>query len=142
MALPFSVTGALVALWAFNQSLNLFSFIGLIVLMGIAKKNSILLVEFTNQHREANDKKDVYKALVEACPVRLRPIIMTSVATVAAALPLVIGGGVGSETRMPMGLSIMGGTIFSTLLTLFVVPALYLALSKLESKRKRLDVGL
>jgi hydrophobe/amphiphile efflux-1 (HAE1) family protein len=142
MALPFSVTGALVALWAFNQSLNLFSFIGLIVLMGIAKKNSILLVEFTNQYRDTNEKKDVYKALVEACPVRLRPIIMTSVATVAAALPLVIGSGVGSETRMPMGLSIMGGTIFSTLLTLFVVPALYLVLSKLESKKKRLDIGL
>lgn len=138
MALPFSVTGALVALFVFGQSLNLFSFIGLIVLMGIAKKNSILLVEFTNQMREHHKDKSVYQALVDACPVRLRPIIMTSVATVAAALPLVIGSGMGSETRTPMGLSIVGGTIFSTLLTLFVVPALYLVLARFEKKKKEI----
>ncbi|WII73622.1 efflux RND transporter permease subunit [Bdellovibrio sp. 22V] len=135
VALPFSVTGALIALWMFDISLNLFSFIGLIVLMGIAKKNSILLVEFTNQFRHRGEK-DISKALLEACPVRLRPILMTSVATIAAALPLVVGGGIGSETRIPMGLSIIGGTIVSTLLTLFVVPALYLLLSPLESKKK------
>lgn len=134
VALPFSVTGALIALWMFDVSLNLFSFIGLIVLMGIAKKNSILLVEFTNQVRH-HGEKDISKALLEACPVRLRPILMTSVATVAAATPLVIGSGIGAETRIPMGLSIIGGTIVSTLLTLFVVPALYLMLSPLESKK-------
>ncbi|MFV8251277.1 efflux RND transporter permease subunit [Bdellovibrio bacteriovorus] len=139
VALPFSVTGALVALWAFDVSLNLFSFIGLIVLMGIAKKNSILLVEFTNQVRY-HGEKDISKALLQACPIRLRPILMTSVATVAAALPLVIGHGIGSETRVPMGLSIIGGTIVSTLLTLFVVPALYLMLSPLESKKKEVHL--
>ncbi|MNK85366.1 Multidrug resistance protein MdtC [compost metagenome] len=134
IALPFSVTGALIALWSFDVSLNLFSFIGLIVLMGIAKKNSILLVEFTNQVRlHENEKPE--QALLKACPVRLRPILMTSVATVAAATPLVFGGGMGSETRLPMGLAIVGGTIVSTILTLFVVPALYLALTKVESKR-------
>ncbi|MFS4458899.1 efflux RND transporter permease subunit [Bdellovibrio sp. HCB2-146] len=133
IALPFSVTGALIALWGFDVSLNLFSFIGLIVLMGIAKKNSILLVEFTNQTR-LHHGKDVLPALIEACPVRLRPILMTSVATVAAATPLIFGHGMGSETRLPMGLAIVGGTIVSTILTLFVVPALYLVLSKLESK--------
>jgi hydrophobe/amphiphile efflux-1 (HAE1) family protein len=131
IALPFSVTGALIALWGFDASLNLFSFIGLIVLMGIAKKNSILLVEFTNQTRKASGLK-VREALLEACPVRLRPIIMTSVATVAAALPLVVGGGMGSETRLPLGLTIIGGTIVSTILTLFVVPALYMVLSYFE----------
>ncbi|MBV2169045.1 MAG: efflux RND transporter permease subunit [Bdellovibrio sp.] len=135
IALPFSVTGALVALWMFDVSLNLFSFIGLIVLMGIAKKNSILLVEFTNQVRR-HGEENISEALRKACPVRLRPILMTSVATVAAALPLVIGAGIGAETRLPMGLSIIGGTIISTLLTLFVVPALYLMLSPLESKKK------
>jgi hydrophobe/amphiphile efflux-1 (HAE1) family protein len=135
VALPFSVTGALIALWMFDVSLNLFSFIGLIVLMGIAKKNSILLVEFTNQVREGGIK-DVGEALLNACPVRLRPIIMTSVATVAAATPLVLGSGIGVETRIPMGLSIIGGTIVSTLLTLFVVPALYLIMVPLESKKK------
>ncbi len=135
IALPFSVTGALVALWMFGISLNLFSFIGLIVLMGIAKKNSILLVEFTNQTRERGIH-DIKEALIQGCPVRLRPILMTSVATVAAALPLVIGHGIGSEARTPMGLSIVGGTIISTILTLFVVPALYLVLSKLERPEK------
>ncbi|WP_413583280.1 efflux RND transporter permease subunit [Bdellovibrio sp. HCB288] len=138
VALPFSVSGALIALWMFDVSLNLFSFIGLIVLMGIAKKNSILLVEFTNQvrHKNKEDRKNVVKALVEACPVRLRPILMTSVATVAAATPLVFGSGIGAETRLPMGLTIIGGTIVSTLLTLFVVPALYLMLSPLERTKE------
>jgi len=136
VALPFSVSGALVALWMFGASVNLFSFIGLIVLMGISKKNSIMLVEFTNQVR-AHSKKNVFDSLLEACPVRLRPILMTSAATVAAATPLIFGHGIGSETRLPMGLSIIGGTIVSTILTLFVVPALYLIMSPLESKKKK-----
>jgi multidrug efflux pump subunit AcrB len=136
VALPFSVSGALVSLWLFGASVNLFSFIGLIVLMGISKKNSIMLVEFSNQVRE-HTKKPVAEALLEACPVRLRPILMTSAATVAAAAPLVIGHSMGAETRLPMGLSIIGGTIVSTVLTLFVVPALYLILSPLESKPKK-----
>ena len=141
IALPFSVTGALIALWVFGVSLNLFSFIGLIVLMGIAKKNSILLVEFTNQVREQGER-DVLTALQNACPVRLRPILMTSVATVAAATPLILGHGLGVETRIPMGLSIIGGTIVSTLLTLFVVPSLYLNLEKLAHRVKRSRIDL
>ncbi len=140
IALPFSATGALLAIWATGNSLNLFSFIGLIVLMGIAKKNSILLVEFTNQIRERNKELSPKDALIEACPIRLRPILMTSVATVAAATPLVFGHGLGHEARTPMGLAIIGGTIISTLLTLFVVPSLYLLLSKLERKSKEHDV--
>jgi len=122
-------------LWIFGVSLNLFSFIGLVVLMGIAKKNSILLVEFTNQVRERG-AKNAREALIQGCPIRLRPVLMTSVATVAAALPLVTGNSIGSEARIPMGLSIVGGTIVSTLLTLFVVPALYLVLSKIERPQK------
>jgi hydrophobe/amphiphile efflux-1 (HAE1) family protein len=135
MALPFSATGALLTLWATGTSLNLFSFIGLIVLMGIAKKNSIMLVEFTNQVRH-QDKGDAQSALLKACPVRLRPILMTSVATIAAALPLIFGGGIGSETRGPMGLTIIGGTLVSTILTLFVVPSMYLVLTRLEHQQK------
>lgn len=134
VALPFAMSGAILALWMFGVSLNLFSFIGIIVLMGIAKKNSILLVEFTNQVREKK-KANVTDALLEGCPVRLRPILMTSTATIAAALPLVFGNTMGQETRTPMGLTIVGGTIISTILTLFVVPALYKLLSNLESKR-------
>lgn len=134
IALPFSLTGALLILWLTGTSLNLFSFIGLIVLMGIAKKNSILLVEFTNHVRHEGEK-NILVALRKACPVRLRPILMTSVATVAAALPLALGNSIGQETRTPMGLTIIGGTIVSTVFTLFVVPSLYWLLSRLESKK-------
>lgn len=137
MALPFSITGALLALWYMGESLNLFSLIGLIVLMGIAKKNSILLVEFTNQVRKTQHEGTLVDALLKACPVRLRPIVMTSVATVAAATPLILGSGMGSEARLPMGLAIIGGTILSSLLTLFVVPCFYLILSKLECKQRQ-----
>ena len=134
-ALPFSMTGALLVLWLSGVSLNLFSFIGLIVLMGIAKKNSILLVEFTN-HVRAEGVKDIRQAILKACPIRLRPILMTSVATVAAAAPLIFGNSIGQETRTPMGLTIAGGTIISTIFTLFVVPCLYLVLSRFESHKK------
>lgn len=134
VALPFSLTGAFLILWAFGVSLNLFSMIGIIVLMGIAKKNSILLVEFTN-HTRAHGERDVRKALLEACPIRLRPILMTSAATVCAAIPLAVGNSIGQETRTPMGLAIIGGTIVSTLFTLFVVPSIYLMLSKLERNK-------
>lgn len=134
-ALPFSLTGALLVLFLFNVSLNLFSFIGLIVLMGIAKKNSILLVEFTNQVREQGER-DLTTAILKACPIRLRPILMTSVATVAAAFPLIIGNSIGQETRTPMGLTIVGGTIVSTVFTLFVVPCLYKVLAVFESNKK------
>lgn len=135
MALPFSASGAIMVLWGTNISLNLFSFIGLIVLMGIAKKNSIMLVEFTTQilHK---DKLSYVDALLKACPVRLRPILMTSAATVMAALPLVIGGGMGHETRKPMGLVIIGGTIVSTLFTLYVVPIFYLVLNQIRFSKK------
>lgn len=139
IALPFSVTGALLTLWALGVSLNLFSFIGLIVLMGIAKKNSILLVEFTNHIRDAG-KSDVRQSLLEACPIRLRPILMTSVATVFAAFPLILGDSIGQEIRTPMGLTIIGGTILSTLFTLVVVPSLYLILSRLERREKPMIV--
>ncbi len=133
MALPFSVTGAFLILWIAGVSLNLFSFIGLIVLMGIAKKNSIMLVEFTTQVLETK-KVSHEDALLEACPIRLRPILMTSVATIMAALPLVIGGGLGQETRLPMGLVIIGGTVVSTLFTLFVIPLFYLVLNQMRMK--------
>lgn len=137
VALPFSLTGALFTLWLTGVSLNLYSYIGIIVLMGIAKKNSILLVEFTNQIRSRDPSKSISQALLEACPIRLRPILMTSTATVAAAIPLIVGNSIGQETRTPMGLTIIGGTIVSTLFTLFVVPCIYLLLSKFEIKKNK-----
>jgi hydrophobe/amphiphile efflux-1 (HAE1) family protein len=130
MALPFSLSGALVALYLGNQSLSLFSMIGLILLMGIVKKNSILLVDFTNQRRAEGSPPD--QALMEACPVRLRPILMTSVATVAGAIPEALNFGAGAETRVPMAISIIGGVSVSTFLTLFVVPCVYSLFSKFE----------
>jgi hydrophobe/amphiphile efflux-1 (HAE1) family protein len=133
MALPFSVSGAFLTLLGFHQSLNMYSFIGLILLMGIVKKNSILLVDFTNQVR-ARGETSVRKALIEACPVRLRPILMTSFATVAAALPLALALGPGAETRVPMALAVIGGVLVSTLLTLFVVPCVYEVLSRFERR--------
>ncbi|MCO5112582.1 MAG: efflux RND transporter permease subunit [Bdellovibrionaceae bacterium] len=139
VALPFSLTGAFIALWMFNTSLNLFSFIGIIVLMGIAKKNSILLVEFTNQLREQG--MEIRQALMDAGATRLRPILMTSFATVFAALPLVFGNTMGQETRTPMGLVIIGGTVVSTVFTLVVVPCLYLLLSKLERSHKKVTIN-
>ena len=130
MALPFSISGALLALYLTNQSLSLFSMIGLILLMGIVKKNSILLVDFTNQQREAGS--GVTDALLQACPVRLRPILMTSVATVAGAIPEALNFGAGAETRIPMAISIIGGVTLSTFLTLYVVPCVYSLLSRFE----------
>jgi len=130
MALPFSLTGALVALAVTHQSLSIFSMIGLILLMGIVKKNSILLVDFTNQRRA--EGLDVREALLHACPVRLRPILMTSIATVAGAIPEAFNFGPGAETRIPMAISIIGGVSLSTFLTLYVVPCVYSLFSKLE----------
>jgi hydrophobe/amphiphile efflux-1 (HAE1) family protein len=133
MALPFSVSGAFLTLLVTGQSLNIYSFIGLILLMGIVKKNSILLVDFTNQVRAAGET-DIRKALQQACPVRLRPILMTSFATIAAALPLALAIGPGAETRVPMALAVIGGVIVSTMLTLVVVPAVYELLSRFERR--------
>jgi HAE1 family hydrophobic/amphiphilic exporter-1 len=124
LALPFSVTGALLALFAGGQSLNIYSMIGLILLMGIAKKNSIILVDFANQVRE-NENTDAQGALLKACPVRLRPILMTSVSTIAGALPSALAIGPGAETRQPMAIGVIGGIVVSTFMTLFVVPAAY-----------------
>ncbi len=123
MALPFSFSGAFLALWAMNQTINLYSMIGLILLMGIVKKNSILLVDFTNQRRQEGLK--INDALLDACPKRLRPIMMTTFSTVAGAVPLAFAWGAGAESLRPMAIAIIGGCIVSTVLTLVVIPAIY-----------------
>ncbi|MBK8423203.1 MAG: efflux RND transporter permease subunit [Elusimicrobia bacterium] len=138
LALPFSVTGAFLALKLTGITLNIYSMIGLLLLMGIVKKNSILLVEFTNERRKLG--RDVHSALLEACPVRLRPILMTSVSTIAGAIPAALSLGAGSETVRPMAVVVIGGMIASTLLTLFVVPAAYSLLARLQSHRHDKDL--
>lgn len=139
LALPFSVSGALLALWLTGQSLNIYSFIGIVLLMGIVKKNSILLVDFTNQLRSQG--KDVHEALKEACPIRLRPILMTSMATIAAAIPPATAFGPGSEVLAPMAITVIGGMIVSTFFTLLVIPCVYSLTARLESGKKPQSLG-
>jgi HAE1 family hydrophobic/amphiphilic exporter-1 len=135
MALPFAISGALFALAGTFQSLNIYSMIGILLLMGIVKKNSIMLVEFTNQVREKQDLP-VKEALLTACPIRLRPILMTSLATIAAAIPSAVATGDGSEVFKPMAITIIGGVLLSTVLTLFVVPCFYLMTERFRKTHK------
>lgn len=124
---PLAVLGALLGLWLTGGTLNLFSQIGIVMLVGLAAKNGILIVEFANQLRD--EGRSVAEAITEASAVRLRPILMTSTATVVGALPLVISGGPGAASRAAIGVVIIFGVSFATLLTLFVVPALYALLA-------------
>ncbi|MFW5706502.1 MAG: efflux RND transporter permease subunit [Bacteroidota bacterium] len=120
---PLALAGALLSLWIFGQTINIFSQIGMIVLVGIVTKNGILIVEFANQKRL--EGKERMEAVLLAAAERVRPIIMTSLATVLGALPLVISLGGAANSRIPMGVAIIGGLLFSLVLTLFIIPALY-----------------
>lgn len=125
---PLALAGAVIALWLTDSTLNIFSQIGIIVLVGIVTKNGILIVEFANQRKEAGLK--TFEAVMEAAASRFRPILMTSMATVLGALPIALALGASSVSRVSMGISIIGGLLFSLLLTLFVIPALYTYLSR------------
>jgi len=133
LSLPFCISGAFFALLLTGQSINLYSLIGLVLLMGIVKKNSILLVEFTNAKRFL-DGFSVRDAILHAGPIRLRPILMTSLATLAAAVPPALALGPGAESRIPMAITVIGGVIVSTFFTLLVVPCAYSLMARLESK--------
>ena len=132
--LPLSVAGAFIALWCTGQSLNIFSFIGLLLLLGLVKKNAILLVDCANQARRDNPALAAVAAMCQAAQRRLRPILMTSVATMMAVLPSVFSLGPGSETRGPMGIAVLGGLLVSTTLSLFVIPAVYVLLDRLAAR--------
>jgi multidrug efflux pump subunit AcrB len=121
--LPLSIAGAAFGLLLAGQSINIFSMIGVLLLMGIAKKNSIILVDYANRKRE--EGLEPREAMATAGPVRLRPILMTSIATLMAAIPAALGLGEGSETRVPMAVAVIGGLVLSTALSLLVVPAFY-----------------
>ena len=123
VAQPLAIIGGVAALWMFNETLNMFSMIGMILLLGLVAKNSILLIDLTNQYRSQGHGID--ESLSEACPHRMRPVLITSLTVIAAMLPAAIGLGPGIETNRPLALVIMGGMISSTLLTLVVVPAVY-----------------
>ena len=123
VTVPLAVTGALMGLWFMGSSLNIYSQIGIVMLIGLAAKNGILIVEFINQLRDAG--REFRDAVVEASMIRLRPVLMTSMATALGALPLVLSGGAGAGSRQTIGIVVFAGVIFSTLLTLYVVPVLY-----------------
>jgi hydrophobic/amphiphilic exporter-1 (mainly G- bacteria), HAE1 family len=123
LSLPLSVGGAFGGLWLTGRTLNIFSMIGMVMLMGLVTKNAILLVDYTNYLRRTGlDRTD---ALLRAGPVRLRPILMTALSTIAGMIPVAIGLGEGAESRAPMGACVVGGMMTSTLLTLVVIPVVY-----------------
>lgn len=128
LTVPMALAGALFSLWYFNETLNIFSEIGMIMLIGLVTKNGILIVEFANQLRKKG--LNIKEALIEASTARLRPILMTSLATVLGALPIAMALGAGSKSRMGMGIVIIGGLLLSMVLTLFVIPAIYSYLVK------------
>jgi multidrug efflux pump len=133
LAVPPAVTGAIFTLFLAGSTINLYSQIGMILLIGLVTKNSILLVEYTNQLRERGS--DTLAALLEAGRIRIRPILMTSVATVVGAIPIALGLGAGSASRRPLGYAIVGGVALSTALTLYLVPVVYSLLAQMLTKR-------
>ncbi|MEO7961766.1 MAG: efflux RND transporter permease subunit [Ginsengibacter sp.] len=137
ITVPLALAGALLSLWIFDQTFNIFSQIGMIMLIGLVTKNGILIVEFANQKRKAGVPK--VQAVVEAASARMRPILMTSLAMSLGALPLALSIGDASTSRIPLGVVIVGGILFSLILTLYVVPAMYAFLS---SKKKPLHEAL
>jgi multidrug efflux pump len=134
MTVPLALTGALLFMWYFNITMNIFSQIGIIMLIGLVSKNGILIVEFANQRKHAGMSK--MEAINYAAAARLRPILMTSLATILGIAPLALGFGEGAQSRVAMGTAVIGGLLLSTFLTLFVVPAVY---SFISSETKKSD---
>jgi multidrug efflux pump len=132
---PLALAGALFALWYFNQTINIFSQIGMIMLIGLVTKNGILIVEFANQRKAAG--VPVTEAIIEGSTSRFRPVLMTSFSTVLGILPIALGLGAGAESRIPMGVAVIGGLLIGTLLTLFVVPAMMSFLTSAKGRVQR-----
>jgi multidrug efflux pump subunit AcrB len=132
LTVPMAIAGAMLSLWIFDQTLNIFSEIGMILLIGIVTKNGILIVEFANQKRKQGMTKRV--AAFEAAAARFRPILMTSLATIFGAMPIAFALGAGASSRVSLGIVVVFGLLFSLILTLFVIPVTYIAMSSNKPK--------
>src|SRR5689334_22602903 len=128
--------GALVALLIFNMPLNMYAFVGIIMLVGIVKKNGIMMIDFAIE-AQRNEGKAPADAIYEACIVRFRPIMMTTMAALMGTLPIAMGFGAGAESRRPLGLAVVGGLLFSQLLTLYVTPIFYISMEKMRDRFQR-----
>jgi HAE1 family hydrophobic/amphiphilic exporter-1 len=132
-ALPLAGVGALLTLLIFNAQLDIYSFVGLILLVGLVKKNGIIMIDFALEAQRVEHKTPM-EAIYEACIVRFRPIMMTTFAALVGTLPIAVGWGAGGESRQPLGLAVVGGLLFSQMLTLFVTPVFYLYMDTLQKK--------